>query len=157
DINFYQVKDFWEYDPAANFWRRRTDFGGTESQFPIGFSIGNKGYMGTGNTNVSPYYSKDFWEYDPATNTWTKKADLGGVGRYAAVGFNIGNKGYIGAGAIDYPNYNAKDFWEYTPENACATPINLRVAKISDTCARLNWNIPDSSVEHIKISYRKLG
>jgi hypothetical protein len=33
----------------------------------------------------------------------------------------------------------------------------LRAPKISDTCARLNWSIPDASVEHIKVSYRKVG
>src|SRR4249919_3861608 len=39
----------------------------------------------------------------------------------------------------------------------CPAPSNLRVPNISDTCARLNWDVPDPSVEHIKIDYRVLG
>src|SRR4249919_3048148 len=58
----------------------------------VSFSIGNKGYIGTGDSY------NDFWEYDPATNVWTQKADFGGKGRDWATGFSIGNKGYIGTG-----------------------------------------------------------
>ena len=62
----------------------------------VGFSIGSKGYIGTG-LPISGFV-KDFWEYDPATNTWTQKADFGGTARHSAVGFSIGSKGYIGTG-----------------------------------------------------------
>ena len=37
----------------------------------IGFSIGSKGYMGTGYDGSSS--TKDFWEYDPSVNTWTER------------------------------------------------------------------------------------
>ena len=74
----------------------------------MGFSIGNKGYIGTGN-----FFTKDFWEWDQATNTWTQKADFGGFPRELAVGFSIGNKGYIGTG---WDGSSLKqDFWEYDP------------------------------------------
>ena len=89
------TKDFWEYDPAANTWTQKADFGGTARYGAVGFSIGSKGYIGTG---YDGSYIKDFWEYDPAANTWTQKADFGGTARYGAVGFSIGSKGYIGTG-----------------------------------------------------------
>ena len=95
---------------AANTWTQKSDFGGTAREMAIGFSIGSKGYIGTGK-NASAY--KDFWEYDPSTNTWTQKADFGGVERYHAVGFSIGSKGYIGTGSA--ADGNKKDFWEYDP------------------------------------------
>ncbi|MBK6485144.1 MAG: T9SS type A sorting domain-containing protein [Chitinophagaceae bacterium] len=79
---------------------------------PVGFSIGNKGYMGTG---LDDYFRKDFWEYDPLLNSWTQLADFGGVARAEAVGFSIGNKGYIGTG-YDADSHNLKDFWEYDPD-----------------------------------------
>ena len=41
-------KDFWEYDPAANTWTQKADFGGTARYYAVGFSIGSKGYIGTG-------------------------------------------------------------------------------------------------------------
>jgi hypothetical protein len=103
-------KDFWEYDPVGNTWTQKADLGGAERQMPVGFSIGDKGYIGTGYDGSS---YKDFWEYDPALNTWTQKADFGGTARCSAVGFSIGNKGYIGTG-IDSASYT-KDFWEYDP------------------------------------------
>jgi len=54
-------KDFWEYDPALNTWTQKSDFGGGERWDAVGFSIGDKGYIGTGGSSVE----KDFWEYNP--------------------------------------------------------------------------------------------
>jgi len=112
--SWMQAKDFWEYDPAANTWTQKADFGGTARNEAVGFSIGSKGYIGPGiNDDVAPYFFKDFWEYDPAANTWTQKADFGGIARRRAVGFSIGSKGYIGTGENNSSYY--KDFWEYNP------------------------------------------
>jgi N-acetylneuraminic acid mutarotase len=107
---YSQRNDFWEYDPATNTWTQKADFGGTARSSAVGFSIANKGYIGTGFDVDSP--RNDFWEYDPDIDTWIQKADFGGTARYAAVGFSIGTKGYIGTGSnYDYKN----DFWEYDP------------------------------------------
>ena len=95
---------------TPNTWTQKTDFGGAARYAAVGFSIGSKGYIGTG-WNSS--YKKDFWEYDPVANTWTQKADFGGAARYAAVGFCIGDKGYIGTGTDLSALY--RDFWEYDP------------------------------------------
>jgi outer membrane protein assembly factor BamB/N-acetylneuraminic acid mutarotase len=115
------LNDFWEYDPQINIWTQKTGFGENDSSLTntsitarhaaIGFSIGDKGYIGTGydESNLN-----DFWEYDPQINTWIKKADFGGTGRHAAVGFSIGDKGYIGTGSGS-SSYSI-DFWEYDPQ-----------------------------------------
>jgi uncharacterized protein YjdB len=95
---------------TANTWTQKADFGGAARYGAVGFAIGSKGYIGTGDDGS---YKKDFWEYDPTANTWTQKADFGGTARAGAVGFSIGSKGYIGTG---YQNYSCvKDFWEYDP------------------------------------------
>lgn len=107
-----RLKDFWEYDPAADSWTRKADFGGSSRVAAVGFSIGLKGYLGTG---LDSGYLKDFWEYDPSSNTWIQKADFGGTTRQAATGFSIGNYGYIGTGiSDDAPSGRCKDFWEYS-------------------------------------------
>lgn len=93
--------------PAA--WTQKADFGGTGRQRAVGFSIGSKGYIGTGNDGA---LKKDFWEYDPSTNSWAQKADFAGTGRYEAVGFSIDSKGYIGTGD---DGVKRNDFWEYDP------------------------------------------
>lgn len=100
--------DFWEYDPVADTWTRKADFGGGGRSNPSSFSIGDKGYIGIGYLYG---WRKDFWEYDPATNAWTRKADFGGSAREWAASFAIAAKGYIGTG---YPS-DSKDFWEYDP------------------------------------------
>lgn len=91
----------------ANFWTQKSIFGGTARYFAVGFSIGSKGYIGTGSGTDG--VKKDFWEYEPSTNVWSQKADFGGIARAFAVGFSIGNKGYIGTGG------SSNDFWEYDP------------------------------------------
>lgn len=154
DDNGERTKDFWEYDPSTDKWTKKADFGGIGRYYAVGFSIGNKGYIGTGaDENGNP--RNDFWEYNPKTDTWIQKADFAGLGRLGAAGFSIGNKGYIATGTNHYTHF--KDMWEYTPENNCLSPADLTVVKISDTCVKLNWSLPDSSVEHIKISYRAMG
>jgi len=102
-------QDFWEYDPATNVWTKKADFPGDARLGAIGFSVGNKGYVGTGLIESSYLGLKDIWEYNPASNSWTKKPDIP-QGRSGAVGFSIGNKGYVDTG-IDGGN----DFWEFTP------------------------------------------
>ena len=94
---------------TPNLWTQKANFGGGARFSAVGFSIGNKGYIGTGNN-----YPQDFWEYDPITNLWTQKANFGGGPRRDAVGFSIGNKGYIGTGQNNNGN-SRSDFWCYTP------------------------------------------
>lgn len=114
-------KDFWEYDPSMDIWTQKKDFGGTERSKAIGFTIGDKGYIGTGSVgNDGTSFLKDFWEYNPSTNFWTQKADFEGTVRYGAVGFSIGSKGYIGTGK-DYDGSfyysETNDFYEYDQQN----------------------------------------
>jgi N-acetylneuraminic acid mutarotase len=109
--------DFWEYDPATNVWTSKAPFGGTVRFGAVGFSIGNKGYIGTGFNDVT-YFQNDFWEYDPLTDVWTQKTNFAGAKRMEAVGFSMGDKGYIGTGG----NYMSgtvlyNDFWEYDPSS----------------------------------------
>lgn len=102
------------YVSAAFYWEQKADFGGGIRDIGVGFSIGTKGYAGTGR---APAGSTDFWEYDPATNVWTQMAPYPGSGRYGMVGFSIGHKGYIGLGwsGAGGGGNQYRDFWEYNP------------------------------------------
>jgi N-acetylneuraminic acid mutarotase len=92
-------------------WTEKTAFGGAERRQAISFSIGNKGYTGTG---VAPDRTnlRDFWEYDPATDSWTQKADFTGTPRSVAAAFAVGGYGYVGTG---YDGDQTKDFFQYDP------------------------------------------
>ena len=90
-------------------WIQKTNFSGAARKSAIGFSIGNKGYIGTGFDGVSNYI--DFWEFKTDSNIWIQKANFGGGARKLAVGFSINNKGYIGTG--EWLSSYLQDFWEY--------------------------------------------
>src|SRR5258706_11654677 len=81
----------------SDTWAQKTDYPGGGRQFPSGFSIGSKGYVGTGFDQFGGP-SKDFWEYDPTSGVWTQLSDFGGSPRWAAASFSVGGKGYIGTG-----------------------------------------------------------
>ena len=95
----------------AGTWTQKANLTGGPRDLAVGFSIGTKGYIGTGFNSGTATYYKDFWEWDPATNVWTQKADFGGGFRAGAVGFSIGEKGFIGTGLNQSGHQN--DFWEW--------------------------------------------
>ncbi|MBN1471780.1 MAG: hypothetical protein JW925_08355, partial [Syntrophaceae bacterium] len=125
-------KDFWEYDPGANTWTQKANFGGTNGF--TGFSFGGKGYLGLGS-------DIDFWEYNPASNTWTQKTSFGGVKRGGAVGFAIGDKGYIGMGTESSNTY--KDFWEY---DSAIDTIPDQFTFIDQTNVKMNEDIISNTI-----------
>lgn len=104
--------DFWEWDQGTDTWSRKADFPGVGRSSAATFSIGNKGYIGTG---VSTGWITDLWEYDQNSDTWNRKAEFPGNPRYLAAGYSIGSKGYFSAGAISaYLNQEeTQDLWEW--------------------------------------------
>ncbi len=105
-------QDVWSFNPALNSWTAAADF-----PYPVtlavGFSIGSKGYAGTGTVDYN--YGIDtsgFFEYNPIADSWTPLTEVGGGPRSNAVGFSIGGFGYIGTGvAGGFEN----DMWVYDP------------------------------------------
>jgi len=95
---------------AQGLWTQKADFGGAARSGAIGFSIGNKGYMGTGVSGNTKF--NDFWEYDPETNAWTQKADVTFTGRNNATSFTLEGKGYIVGGIT---TSFTKNLLEYDP------------------------------------------
>ncbi|MEP7171326.1 MAG: kelch repeat-containing protein, partial [Bacteroidota bacterium] len=124
--------DFWEYNPIADTWTQKAAFGGIARNHAAGFSIADKGYIGTGYNNGT--YYKDFWQYNPGSNTWAQKANLTAT-RYDASAFSIGSKGYIGMG---YNGNYKNDFWEYRP----APSILVKFNPTSAVCPGGTINVP---------------
>ena len=63
------LSDFWEYNPTSNQWIQKANIGGAGKDRTTGFSLNNKGYIGTGlNSGV---YLNDFWEYEPELSILT--------------------------------------------------------------------------------------
>jgi len=119
--------DFYEYDSIANKWTAKTSFPGTKRGGAVGFSIGSKGYVGTGATSSSAF-TTDFYEYDPTGNSgagsWTSRTAFPGTARGGAVGFSIGTKGYVGLGGTSTSSSGLKtDFYQYDPSTNAWTSM----------------------------------
>ena len=95
---------------AQGLWTQKADFGGAARTAAVGFSIGNKGYIGTGAAGNTKF--NDFWEYDPETNAWTQKANVTFDGRTNATSFTLEGKGYIVGG---FTTSFTKNLLEYDP------------------------------------------
>ena len=112
-LNIFMLKNIY----GQNLWKQKNDFAGGKRNLSVSFSIGSKGYMGTGiigiGSNGLDIYQKDFWEWDQSMDTWTQKADFGGNARCVATGFSIRTKGYIGTGWNENLGIFFKDFWEW--------------------------------------------
>lgn len=94
-------------------WTQQANFGGGTRYGAFSFSIGSKGYVGTGSNDTGSYKS-DFWEYNSITKAWTQRASFGGGIRAYGIGFSIGNKGFAGTGITASYQWT-KDMWEYNP------------------------------------------
>ncbi|RYU91483.1 galactose oxidase [Mucilaginibacter terrigena] len=118
-FNSQLINDFWEYDPATDKWTQKADYPGQGGEYIRGFSINNKGYVGTGygqrlatpDDNVPQ--NNDFWEYNPANDKWTRKADFAGGERENVIAFEINGKGYMGLGTDNDYSADFKDMWRY--------------------------------------------
>ena len=109
--------DWWEYEPSTDSWSQKADYP-LDRFAVVGFTIGNKGYMGSGNEQ-SFGDRAEFFEYDPITNVWTAKANFpnpaGGNTSFAVNGL-----GYMGFGnGVGLYSYNPiLNAWTFVP-----TPI----------------------------------
>jgi N-acetylneuraminic acid mutarotase len=110
-VAFIMLKDFWEYDPAANQWKQLNDFGGGLRYNAVGFADTKYGYIGTGFDGA--YYG-DFWRYDPAGDSWTPIPSYPGTKRQQATVMPIDGKFYLLSG---YNNSTiVLDTWRFDPD-----------------------------------------
>lgn len=71
-FNANATNNFYRYDPSTNTWAQMTDFPGPQRYQATYFTIGNYGFIGSGNKNNN-YYT-DFYKYDVGTNSWSSIA-----------------------------------------------------------------------------------
>jgi N-acetylneuraminic acid mutarotase len=166
-LNTGYFNDLWEYDPGSTpgglgIWIQRANFPGAGRQAPISFTIGSKGYIGTGfgaNGNMN-----DFWEYDPGSTpggpgTWTQKSNIGGAGRFSPIGFSIGNKGYVGTGTT-IGVVKTNDFWEYNPTSYNTPAYSNAIPNTSSLPAQISdaiWTKSPLNIAYTNNAISKVG
>lgn len=109
---------------SGGSWEQKASVNAPGRFWAFAFSVGGKGYAGTGVQGFSGNPIADFWEYDPATDTWAQKADVPGGPREGMDGFAIGDKGYaaFGTSFIAF----SSDLYQYDPaSNTWATKASV--------------------------------
>ncbi|PRD50696.1 Kelch repeat-containing protein [Sphingobacterium gobiense] len=118
------VSDAFKFDGST--WAPIASFPGQSRTEAVGFSIGGKGYVGTGQSLVSGVSEdfNDFWCYNPATDEWEEIAPFPGDARYGAVAFTLGNYAYVGLGRAKQGSTDYSNFYRYNPSNNTWTSIS---------------------------------
>ena len=121
------TSDFWAYDPAANTWTRKADFGGSPRYLAVGFSIGGTGYLGTGYNNGT--YYNDFWAFTttPAITSFTPPSGPAGTS-VTLTGTNLtGTTGvrFNGTAATAFAAVNATTVTATVPPGAATGAVTL--------------------------------
>jgi len=132
----YYLKDFWEYNPAANKWTKmahlpaeKMDPNNIGRRNAVAFAIDNYGYVGTGLNNNN--YLNDFWKFtaNADTGVWVNVADLpfaranaaafvltdptdNVTKGYIVTGDNNGSYGHSGGADRLYAYNPATNIWE---------------------------------------------
>ena len=64
----HETRDFWSYDSATGLWSPVVTLTGVARWNSVGFTVGNKGYVGMGWDSANNYLT-DYWEYYPYADT----------------------------------------------------------------------------------------
>ncbi len=103
--------------PSGNHWLHKSGIPGPDSSngrfTGIGFSIGNKGYMGLGVGLDEVFYS-DLFQYDPVSDSWTQEADCP-IPLAGAICMVINNIAYVGLGQT-LISVNSNEWFAFDPE-----------------------------------------
>src|SRR5882672_12677269 len=125
-------RDIWEYNPQTDVWIQQLDFPSSPRNGAVTFTIGDKGYLGTGYiySGNQVFAVTDFWEYspcdfegdagDPAVfgdNVWNVYAWNGGGEVITNEAWNGSYRGYYVDSSV---SINSENMWlhYYTPSYA---------------------------------------
>ncbi|PSR06101.1 MAG: hypothetical protein BRD49_02230, partial [Bacteroidetes bacterium SW_10_40_5] len=93
-----RYKDFWKYNVTTDSWTQIANFNGGKRSRATAFSIGNKGYIGTGRDSTNSNFLQDFWQLTVPNNTssctvtlWEEDFDNYALNSYPSPWANLGN------------------------------------------------------------------
>jgi len=124
DLTLEYTRDFWEYNPFTNSWKRLSDIESAyyehlRTNISLGFSYdivfcqstALNGYLGAGKED---FYHFDIYQYKVDQDKWVNYTTYPGIGYNNINGFTNSDKLYLGFGRDQY-DYSKSDFWEFDP------------------------------------------
>lgn len=116
--NGINLSDFWSFNLADESWTKLNNIDDTDNNSfdddytikrgnAVGFTIGNYGYICTGNGNATT------WEYNPVTDRWTKKTTFEASNRVDANAISNGQRAFVFFGRSG--NLYLDDMYEFKP------------------------------------------
>jgi len=103
----------WQYDPNTELVSQIKSYPGGGSVGCIFFVIGDKAYVGMGQSKTNRY--TDFYEYNSVTDVWTSKTSFPGGVIVSAASFTIGDTAYVVGGSCGGTTCYNNDLWMYVP------------------------------------------
>ncbi len=104
-----ELKDFYRYEAAANFWIQLENFPGPARSYAYGLSANGIGYVGFGQSPSQRL--NDLWAYNASNNEWTELAPCPCEPRLHPAMLHLNGKIYVGLGGGS--NGDIKDWWAY--------------------------------------------
>ena len=118
------LKDFWEYTPETNSWKRVADYPGDSVRFAVSFVIDNIAYVGLGenfdNDYVTDFYKFDGTEWKPMSS-YGRQLSQSSAFVVDGKGYVVGGLGQMGASYLMYRYDPKRDIWEQMNKTKDAT------------------------------------
>lgn len=116
--NGVNLSDFWSFDLNTESWTKLSDIYDTDDNSydddytimranAVGFTLGNFGYICTGNGNATT------WEYNPLTDRWTQKTTFEASNRADGNAISNGQRAFVVLGRSG--NLYLDDMYEFKP------------------------------------------
>lgn len=115
-------RDFYEYDPLNDSWRKLADLPFGVRSSGISFTIRDTVYYGLGYDGTQSY--NDLWAYSVKDSTWSQKASFPGQGRVRAVASSTNLGKAIAGGGFTLNSTYLGDYYVYDSAIDQWTSIN---------------------------------
>jgi N-acetylneuraminic acid mutarotase len=126
----YNLK-FWRYNSTNDSWLEVAPFPGSTRVSPIGFAVGEKGYIvgGASLDNQSGVALRDVYEYNPGNNTWIQLANYPGTLQNNYIGWAevVADRAFI--------TFGSQDFYSYTPSTGIWTKLTNPPGQLFSHCS----------------------
>ncbi len=148
-------KDWYKLDATNNTWTQMNDFPGEARVAGTQFSIGDKGFVLSGDGDDHSFMSTgEMWRYSPDTDEWKSLTPHPGISRWAPGSFVINNEVYFFGGQNRQTFGFPSDLWKFdlTSETVGVKEQSIKTQKVFPNPASntIYWEY-DQRITEVKV------